>query len=155
MTDAEVEETGKVSIEAKRKQLGSQVFSYEMMNQPVDDSIAEFKREWLQTATEDEVKHLSTSTYIAIDSAVSDKDSADFTGIAIARVTRENKWYLTAYKVKMNTADLIEHIFYLQDLYKPKVIGLEKTTFTIAIEPFLNEEKRKRNKFFTIFPLAH
>jgi hypothetical protein len=126
-----------------------------MMNQPIDDSIAEFKREWIQKATEDDIKHITTNCFITIDSAVSEKTSADFTGITIARVSRDNKWYITSYHLKINTAELIEHIFYLYDLYKPQVIGLEQTTFTLAIEPFLNEEKRKRNKFFSIFPLKH
>lgn len=155
MTDVETKLTGKVSIEDKKRQLGSQVFSYEMMNLPIDDSIAEFKRENILRATEDELKHLQLNTFIAIDSAVSEKESADFTGITIARVSRENKWYITSYKKKINTAELIDHIFYLYNLYKPQMIGLEQTTFTLAIEPFLNEEKRKRDTFFTIFPLKH
>jgi len=155
MTDEEAKLTGKVSIEDKKRQLGSQVFSYEMMNQPIDDSIAEFKRENILRATEDELKHMQLNTFIAIDSAVSEKESADYTGITIARVSRENKWYITSYKKKINTAELIDHIFYLHTLYKPQMIGLEQTTFTLAIEPFLNEEKRKRDTFFTVFPLKH
>ena len=151
--EAKLEE--KVSIEDKMTQLWSQVFSYEMMNQPIDDSIAEFKREYIQRATEDELRHMQLNTFIAIDSAVSEKESADFTGITIARVSKENKWYITSYKKKINTAELIEHMFYLYNLYKPQMIGLEQTTFTIAIEPFLNEEKRKRDTFFTVFPLKH
>jgi hypothetical protein len=43
MSDEEVGETNKVSIESKRVQLGSLVFSYEMMNQPIDEMLAEFK----------------------------------------------------------------------------------------------------------------
>ena len=34
-------------------------------------------------------------------------------------------------------------------------IGLEKTTFTIAIQPFIEEEMRKRDTFFSIVPLEH
>jgi len=126
-----------------------------MMNLPQDDTMAEFKKEWIQRATEQELLHMQINTFIAIDSAVSEKESADYTGITIARVSKENKWYITRYKKKINTAELIDHMFYLYDLYKPQMIGLEQTTFTIAIEPFLNEEKRKRDTFFTVFPLKH
>lgn len=155
LTDKEAEDTGKVSIEDKKRQLGSLVFSYEMMNEPVDETLAEFKKEYIQTATLDELKHLVNSTYITIDTAVSEKESADFTGITINRVTRENKWYITTYRLKVNSKELIDHLFYLKETYNPVLIGIEKTTHSIAVKPFLDEEMRRRNKFITIRELDH
>lgn len=155
MTDDEAVVTGKVSIEDKQRQLGSQVFSYEMMNMPIDDSIAEFKRDFIQTATEDELKHISLNTFITIDTAVSEKESADFTGITINRVSADNKWYITSYKLKINAKGLIDHLFYVWDLYKPQAIGIEKTVYLLAVKPFLDEEMRKRNIFITIKELDH
>lgn len=155
MTDKEAEATGKVSLEDKKRQLGSLVYSYEMLNQPIDDSIAEFKKEFAQQATEDELKHLTYNTYITIDTAVSEKDSADNTGVCINRVTRDNKFYITAYKLKVNPKDLIEHLFYLWETYNPVAIGVEKTVYLLAIKPFLDDEMRKRNKFMIIKELDH
>jgi phage terminase large subunit-like protein len=155
MTDIEATETGKVSIEDKQRQLGSFVFSYEMMNQPVDESIAEFKKDWFQYAKEDDFRHLNTLTFIAIDTAVSQKESADFTGITIDRISSEGKRYVTAYKLKINPMELIEHIFYLWETYKPEVLGIEETVYLLAVKPFLEEEMRKRNKFMSITPLKH
>lgn len=155
MTDEEAKDTDKVSIESKERQLGPQVFSYEMMNQPIDDSIAEFKKEWIQRAEESEIMHLNFNTFITIDSAVSEKDSADSTGIVINRVSSEGKWYITAYKLKVNPAKLIEHMFYLNDKYSPTMMWLEETTFTIAIRPFLEAEMAKRDEFFIVTPLKH
>ena len=155
LTDVEAKETGKVSIEDKQRQLGSYVFSYEMMNQPIDEAQAEFKKEWFQYAKEDDLKHLNLLTFIAIDTAVSQKESADFTGIAINRVSEQGKRYITSYKLKINPTELIEHIFYLYDKYKPEILGIEETVFLLAIKPFLEDEMRKRNKFITITPLKH
>jgi len=155
MTDSEAKETGKVSIEDKQRQLGSLVFSYEMMNMPVDDSVAEFKKEWIQRAEEKDFEHLNILTFIAIDPAVSQKESADFTGITIDRVSEAGKRYVTSYKLKINTAELIEHIFYLHETYKPEILGIEETAFTLALKPFFEEEMRKRNKFISIAPLKH
>ena len=154
-TDEEAKLTGKVSIEDKQKQLGSLVFSYEMMNKPIDEMSAEFKREYAQPITEHEVSQKETSCYITIDSAVSEKESADFTGITINRVDRGNKWYVKTYKLKINSKELIDHIFFLHKTYSPQFIGLEKTTFTLAIQPFMEEEMRKRNVFISITPLEH
>lgn len=155
MTDSDIGDTKKVSIEAKEKQLGSYVFSYEMMNQPVDESIAEFKKEHFQVATEEDLKHLEYLTFIAIDTAVSQKESADFTGVTIDRVSKAGKRYVTAYKLKVNPMELIEHLFYLWDSYKPEVLGIEETSYLLAIKPFMEEEMRKRNKFMSITPLKH
>ena len=155
LTDVEAEQTGKVSIEDKQRQLGSLVFSYEMMNQPIDEMMAEFKRDFMQLEVEDTVKRMETTCYITIDSAVSEKDSADFTGITINRISIENKWYVTTYRLKINSKELIDHIFYLKDTYSPTFIGLEETTFTMAIQPFIEDEMRKRSKFFTITPVKH
>ncbi len=153
--DEEAKETGKVSIEDKKRQLGSYVFSYEMMNLPIDEAQAEFKKEWFQYAKEDDYRHLNILTFIAIDTAVSQKESADFTGITINRVSQEGKRYITTYRLKINPAELIEHIFYLSEKYKPEILGIEETVFLLAIKPFLEEEMRKRNKFITITPLKH
>jgi phage terminase large subunit-like protein len=154
MTDEEIIE-GKVSIESKRVQLGSLVFSYEMMNKPIDDMLAEFKKEYAQFEVENTIKQKDTSCYVTIDSAVSEKESADFTGITINRVSTENKWYVTTYRLKCNSKELIDHIFYIQQTYNPTFIGLEETTFTMAIQPFIEDEMRKRSKFFTISPIKH
>ena len=155
LTDEEAKATDKVSIEDKQRQLGSLVFSYEMMNKPIDELSAEFKREYAQPITEHEVSQKETVCYITIDSAVSEKESADFTGITINRVDRHNKWYIKTYRLKVNTKELIEHLFLLHKTYSPVFIGLERTTFTIAIQPFIEEEMRKRDTFFSIVPLEH
>ena len=155
LTDHEAVATGKVSIEDKKRQLGSLVFSYEMMNQPVDETLAEFKKEWIRYTFPAAIEHLSLNTYITIDTAVSKTDAADFTGITINKVSAENKWYPKCYRLKINAAELIEHLFYLWETYKPIEIGIEKTIFLLAIKPFLDEEMRKRNKFIRITELDH
>lgn len=155
LTDEEAEKQGKVSIEDKQRQLGSLVFSYEMMNKPIDEMLAEFRKEYAQFEVERTVQQLDTTTYITIDSAVSEKESADFTGVTINRVSRENKWYIKTYRLKCNSRELIDHLFFLKTEYNPNFIGLEETTFTMAIEPFLQEEMRKRQVFFSVTPVKH
>lgn len=123
---------------------------------PILAENVEFKPEHIQYATEEDVKkQLDTLCYITIDSAVSKKESADFTGITINRVSSENKWYIKSYRLKVDTKELIEHLFYLQKTYQPLSIGIEKTTFTMAIQPFLEDEQRKRNQFINIQQLEH
>jgi len=155
MTDQESDVTGLVSLEDKRRQLGSYVFSYEMMNQPIDDTQAEFKAQYVQHATPEQVKMKNTLCFVTIDGAVSKKDSADYTGITVNWVSEDNKWFIYTYRMKINSRELIDHIFYIHQTYKPEIIGMEATAFTLAIEPFLKEEMAKKNTFFTVRPLKH
>ena len=155
LTDMEAEATGKVSIEDKKRQLGPYVFSYEMMNQPIDEATAEFKKEWMQKTNESVIEHMQVNTFITIDPAASKKDHADFTGISIIKVTKDNKWYVSTQQVKMNSAELINHMFYLVEKYGPELIGIEDTTYTLAVQPFLEEEMARRSKWFVVTPLKH
>lgn len=155
LTDKKETETGKKSIESMMRQFGSYVFSYEFMNKPVDDAMSEFKKEFVQHITVEEVNQKETNCYITIDSAVSKNESADFTGVTINKVSTDNKWYIQSYRLKVNSKELIDHLFFLNEKYKPVFMGLEKTTFTIAIQPFMDDEMRKRQKFFSVTPVEH
>jgi phage terminase large subunit-like protein len=155
MTDEAAKATGKVSLEDKRRQLGSLVYSTEMLNKPIDDSITEFKPHYATHVTEEEVKRMNTTCFVSIDGAVSEKESADYTGVTINRVSEFNKWYVYSYRLKVNPRDFIDHLFYIHKTYNPEMIGIEETTFTLAIKPFLDEEMRKRNTFFNIKMLKH
>lgn len=155
MTDAEAEATGKVSIEDKKRQLGSLVFSYEMMNQPIDDSLAEFKKEYEQTITQTEIDRMNTRRFVTIDTAVSKADSADYTGITINYVNSENKWHIKAFRVKYNPKELVDYLFTVWRTVKPETIGIEKTIYLQAIKPFLDDEMRTRGTFLHITELHH
>lgn len=155
LTTEQAQKEGKVSIEDKKIQLGPHVFSYEMMNQPVDEAQAEFKKDWIQKVEEKDIEHMMFTTFITIDPAASKKDTADYTGVCINRVNKENKWYIKTQQLKMNSAELIDHIFYLVETYRPEIIGIEETVYTLAVQPFLEEAMAKRNKFFVITPLKH
>lgn len=155
MTNEEAEKSGKVSLEDKKIQLGSLVFSYEMMNQPIDDSLAEFKKEFESVITQQEVDKLNTNVFITIDTAVSKADSADYTGITINYVSQENKWFIKSFRVKYNPKELIDFMFTIWRNTSPVTIGIEKTIYLQAIKPFLDDEMRNRNTFLNITELSH
>jgi phage terminase large subunit-like protein len=137
------------------RQFGSYVFSYEFMNTPIDDSMSEFKKDFIQHVQMEEVRQKETVCYVTIDPAISEKSSADFTGITINFVDTHNKWYLKTYRMKFNSKELIDHLFYIHKTYRPTFIGMEEVAFTMAIQPFLEDEMRKQQMFFTITPLKH
>jgi phage terminase large subunit-like protein len=144
-----------VSLESKKRSLGSTVYSAEMLNQPVDKETQEFKKHLFTPIKWESVRTKDTRNFITIDTAVSQKAEADYTGITRNYVDRENKWNLKARRYKINAAQLIDMLFILYREDKPELIGIEKTIFLQAIKPFLDEEMRKRNVFLPIYELEH
>lgn len=155
LTDDLAEKTGKVSIEELKRRFGTQVFMAEMMNQPIDESTQEFKRDWFIESDMDEVNKLVTNCFVLIDTALSEKEQDDDTGVAVIWVDKDNNWYVRAFPKRINPAELINLLFDLHNLYKPTLMGMERTMYSTAIKPFLDEEMRKRNVFLPIKELEH
>ena len=143
------------ALETIKKTVGNYDWSALYQQEPMSAETQEFRKEWFKYVTKDEVLRLDTRRYLTIDTAVSQKDSADFTGATVNFVDKENKWYFSAYKLKINPKELLDFIFKLQDDYGFEVIGIEETVYLLAIKPFLDEEMRKRGKFLNIKPLKH
>ena len=155
LTDEAAIGTEKVSLEDKKRQLGSTVYAAEMLNQPIDEETQEFKKHLFAKISWEVVRAKNTRNFITIDTAVSEKAEADYTGVTRNYVDRENKWNLKARRYKISSAQLIDLLFLLYREDKPELIGIEKTIYSQAIKPFLDEEMRKRNTFLPIFELQH
>ena len=125
------------------------------MNQPVDETTAEFKKAWIKKATPQEVDKIQTRNFGTIDPAYSQKDSADDIGIVINKVSRENKWYIKAWGAKMTPKDLIDMMFVMWERENLEAWGIEEGVFDLVISPFLEEEMRKRKKFMIIVKVKH
>ena len=156
LTDHEAQVYGKVSLEDKKKQLGSQVFSVEMLNSPIDEDSQEFFRHWFKPYSFEEISRKNYRKFVTIDTAISKKDSenADSTGIVCNWVDNDNNWYLKAKAVKVNPKELINLIFAYHDQGFER-IGVEETVYLDAIKPFFDDEMAKRNKYPRIIPLKH
>jgi phage terminase large subunit-like protein len=148
------DEPGKVSLRDKRIQLGTPVFMAEMMNQPIDESTAIFKKDWFKYKETSEVRLIGTRKFALIDTAVSKNEDSDYTGIAKVCVDKANNWYVSARRHRVNAKGIIDIIFQLHYEGCEK-IGIEQTAYTDAIEPFFQDECRKRNQYPYIVPMKH
>lgn len=115
----------------------------------------EFNKSWFKEIEYAKIEHLELKRYLTIDSAVKTDENADYTGFSLNLIDREGNWYIKAWHERLNSAELIRKIFYLRDKYRLDKIGLEKTSFTMAIEPFLKEEERRLGKYLNIKELSH
>jgi phage terminase large subunit-like protein len=148
------DEPNKVSIPDIKKKLGPQVFDAEMMNNPIDETSQEFISAWFKYIQRSEVLLKNVRKFALIDSAMSKKSDSDNTGISRVYVDKENKWYVSAKKYRVNVKSLIDLLFQLHDEGMEK-IGIEETAYTEGVKPYFEEECRKRNKYPYIVALKH
>lgn len=147
-------EAGKIDLWDKLKQLGSQVFKAEMMNQPIDEENQEFFEKNFKPIEWEKVKQMRTRKFATIDSALSKKSENDATGCTRNYVNENNDWHFDSREYRFNSKGLIDLVFQLHDEGFEK-IGIEETAFTEAIEPFFLDECALRNKYPYVVALKH
>lgn len=147
-------EAGKVDLDDKKIQLGSQVFNAEMMNQPIDDTVQEFFEKNFKPIEWQKVREMRTRKFATIDSALSKRSENDATGCTRNYVNENNDWHFDSREYRFNSKGLIDLVFQLHDEGFEK-IGIEETAFVQAIEPFFLEECALRNKYPYVVPLKH
>ncbi len=135
--------------------LGSREWLCLYQQNPVDDLHSEFKKAHRKYRTRAEVEHLQTQRYLTIDTAISERDADDSTGWVENYVDPQNSWNVSARRLRVNSAELIRLLFVEYETKRFDKIGIEKTIYTQAIAPFLEQEQRKRNVFLPIVELLH
>lgn len=143
-----------ISLEDKKRQLGSLVYSAEMMNEPVSEKSGIFKKEMFKYIKREELDKKNTRKFATIDSALSKDAESDATGVVRNYVDEQNYWHVSGRAYRVNPKGLIDLIFQLYDENMEK-IGVETTVFTQAIQPFFEDECRKRGKYPRIVQLKH
>lgn len=154
MTTEEAKKEGKVSLEDKKIQLGTLVYSAEMLNCPIASEMQKFKKSMFKYKTRKEVEAMANRKFATIDTALSKDAESDATGVVRNYVNTENFWHISGREYRVNPKQLIDLLFELQDEGFEK-IGIETTAYTQAIEPFFQEECRKRGKYPYIVQLKH
>lgn len=154
MTDLDAKEQNKVSLEDKKRQLGSLVYSAEMLNEPISSEMQKFKRSMFKYKTRQQVMDMNTRKFATIDTALSKDAESDSTGVVRNYVNQERKWHISGRNYRINPKELVDLIFILHSEGFEK-IGIETTAYTQAIEPFFKEECRKRMKYPNVIQLKH
>jgi len=127
------------------------LYYQEYMNDPVSDEFRKFKFEKIKFFDPKEQEGKQLNVYMAVDRAYSMEKTADFTGIVIAGVDSDNRWYiLNAERFKGDEKSLIEKLFDLKKFYQPLKVGIEQRSYLYTLKPTLDEEMRRRNEFFTV-----
>jgi len=141
-------------LECLRKSKSAHSFSAQYFNDPVDSDSVEFKTEWIRRyqMTGDEVQQLAAIRgVLSIDPAVRLKETNDFTGIVVTKITPDKLIYVVeAQQRKLSPKELIDEVFKMVDIYKVSKVLIETTAAQILFLDLFKGEMVKRNKFFTV-----
>lgn len=154
LTDEQARLTGKISLEDKRRMLGSAVFNAEMMNQPIDELTQEIFKAWFKYRKLEDVLKMVTRKFATIDTALSEKEGDDYTAITKNYVDMEGRWNVACRHYTINSKTLVDIVFQLHDEGFEK-IGIEKTAYLGAVKPWFEMECKKRNKYPYVIGLDH
>lgn len=135
-------------LESARRTMGPYLYSNQYLNQCIPDGMQTFKKEWRRfySVLPDRLNH-----FAFIDPAISEADTADYTGIVVVAVDAAKNWYVRyARRHRINPSQLIEMLFKIHDTYKTLMIGIEDVAFQRAILHFAHEEMKRRNRHIPI-----
>src|SRR3990167_4904974 len=131
-------------LETTKKDIGPYEWSSLYQQNPVDVGAQVFKRVWFLPITQREVDLMQTRKILTIDTAISQKSSADYTGFCDNSINQENFWHLRAWRERINPHDLIERLFALYLTRKYHKIGIEKTIYLDVLKGYIESEQRIR-----------
>lgn len=127
-----------------------EVYAQEYLNYPIDESTAFFRR--------DDFIHYDILPerlryYAAIDFAISEKERADYTVIAVCGVDDVGMIYVVdILRGRWDALEIIDNMLTVQKRYEPDMFTAEGGMIEKAIGPFLKTEMFKRGVFINLNP---
>ena len=133
----------------------SDVYSQEFLNEPIDDSVAYFKKNDFGQVSQEDRKTL-LNYYIAADLAISKDEKADYSVFVVAGMDQNRIIHVkNVIRERLDGREIVDMMISLNDVYKPEVFGVEEMQVSKSIGPFLREEMLRTGKFINLLPLKH
>jgi predicted phage terminase large subunit-like protein len=127
------------------------------MNRPTPLEGAFFQASWFKTydrlPPRDQMR-----TYIAVDFAVTEKATADYTAIGVFGLDPAGETYLIdMWRKQCDAATSVTKLIDLCAIWKPLVVVTEAGTIKNSLEPFIKEQMIARNQYAVLetFPAKH
>lgn len=133
----------------------SDVYSQEYLNEPIDESVAYFKKhDFVAESKADKEKRVNY--YIAADLAISEKETADYSVFVVAAVDENKLLHIkNVIRERLDGREIVDLILSLQKVYEPELFGIEEMQVSKAIGPFLREEMVSKGVYVNLMPLKH
>lgn len=141
-------------LESQKLKLGTSFFARQYLNDPVDEGATLFKKKWMKFygRTENLPKNLVVTA--VLDPAISEKDDQCDSFFTVVGTDEDGYSYLlAAYAMKAPTNEVIDRIFWIQDVHNPGIFGIEGVAFQKSLKYWVWERMRQTGKRVNIFEL--
>lgn len=144
----------KDSLKSLRQEFQDQgipeVYSCEMLCNPVDDSIRYFRKNDLLPMTQDDFKRKLTY-YVTCDLAISEKERADYSAFVVTGMDENGILYVrNVIRERLAGDEIVETLLTLQKIYDPVAVGIEETQVSKALGPYLNRAMIESGTFLNV-----
>lgn len=130
-------------LDGQRRSMGSYIFANQYQNEIIPEEDQTFKKHWLRYYSEIPER---VHNFGFIDPAISEADTADYTGFVVIAADSDQNWYVRyAHRERLNPTQLINAAFDLCDRFGLMTLGVEDVAYQRAILYFAHEEMKRRN----------
>lgn len=130
-----------------------EVYSCEMLCNPVDDSIKYFRKTDMLPRTEQDTKK-KLNYYVTVDLAISEKERADYSAFVVGGMDDAGILHIiNVIKDRLAGDEIVETLMMLQKIYDPVAIGIEDMQVSKSIGPFLNRAMIEQNTYINLVAL--
>lgn len=133
-----------------RQRQGSEIFSYQYLNEPVDSENATFKASNIQLVDWNQIKDTPINWYCLVDPSFKGPYS-DFAALVVAGMDYQRQLYVRyVCRQKMTYGEIIDKMFWIKHEFPIKMFGLETVATQKSIMYDLKEQERIRGDWMPL-----
>ena len=123
-------------------------YSQEYLNNPIDESVAFFRKSDFVDIEEDDQP---MEFYVAVDLAISEKKSSAYTAFVVAGISPKGVMRIVdVERFRGDALEIVETFFMLVAAYSPECFFVEQENIARALGPVLTKEMQEREVYFNI-----
>lgn len=143
---------GEDEMRQKRRDMGPYIFACQILQNPVEDSVQSFKKEWIVRYHNVNAELLNL--YLICDPASSKKKTSDYTAMAVLGLGEDgNIYFVDGLYDRLSLPERQRAFFKFHRDYRPLASGYEQYGMQADIEHFQTEMDRQSYRF-NIIPLG-
>lgn len=143
------------ALEQQKRQQGSFHFSAQYMLDPIPTDEQVFRPPF-KTYEETDLRGIELKKFVTVDPAISEEKTADYSAMVCVGVDKNNDWYiLDIWRERVQPKALIDQIFYWNEKHKPVSVGIETVAFQKALQYFIYDEMKRRNRTIPLIELKN
>jgi len=142
-------------LAGNKRQQGNAHYSAQYMLDPIPTEDQVFKGPF-RRYEETDLRGIELKKFVTVDPAISEKQTADYSAMICVGVDKNNDWYvLDIWRDRCLPKTLIDQMFFWNEKWKPVSVGIETVAYQKALQYFLYDEMKRRNKMIPLVELGH